>query len=213
MLDRFERPLSESEVRRIRRRATAVRERLWRGPRTALKISSVLCGVLCVVTLLASTVEWRVIVVFWAAMALVFTALAVATGLRDLLRLARQLEETARLGKAEVVRVRCGAMVELEEIEDEGACYAFQVEPDKVLVVDGQEFYATKRFPNEDFDLVHVRDGSGQLVELFIETHGRPLTPSRTIPSTIKGTLEVPEHLSVVPGKLDELERVFARAA
>lgn len=97
-----------------------------------------------------------------------------------------------------------------EEIEDEGACYAFQVEPEQVLFVVGQDFYESARFPNSDFSLVHIRAESGDLVEMPFLYRGSKLSPIRTVPARVKATLRIPEHLSVMEGSLADLEARLA---
>src|SRR3712207_4913236 len=57
-------------------------------------------------------------------------------------------------GTADVVRARATGVVEFEEEEDEGALYAFQTGPDEILIVAGQDCYASPKFPREEFEFV-----------------------------------------------------------
>lgn len=104
-------------------------------------------------------------------------------------------------------------MVELEEQEDEGACYAFQIAGNRIVFISGQDFYASARFPNNDFSLIHIYREDGALLEGFIEKRGTKLNPSRKIPSEMKEKMEVPDHLKVIDGTLDQLESLLAPAS
>ena len=55
-----------------------------------------------------------------------------------------------------VVEVRATELVEIEERDDEGACWLFQLR-EEILVLAGQDYYETTKFPNDDFSLVEVR--------------------------------------------------------
>ncbi len=95
-------------------------------------------------------------------------------------------------------------------MEDEGACYAFQVEAEQVLFVVGQDFYESARFPNSDFSLVHIRTESGELVEMAFVYGGSKLSPIHTVPAARKSTLQIPQHLSVINARLSDIEARLA---
>ena len=58
-------------------------------------------------------------------------------------------------------------------MEDEGACFAFQLEDrDEIVFLSGQEFYETAKFPSLDFSLVFPLDESGRRVDMLIERRG-----------------------------------------
>jgi hypothetical protein len=101
-------------------------------------------------------------------------------------------------------------MVELEEVEDEGACYAFQLSGKRIVFVSGQNFYPSARFPNSDFSLVDIYGENNVLVETFIEKHGKKLRPRRKISAEVTSKMKVPDHLQVIEGKLDDLEELLA---
>ena len=100
-------------------------------------------------------------------------------------------------------------MVALDEQEDEGACFAFQV-ADRIVFVSGQEFYPSASFPNSDFALVEISDSRGRIVEMAIETAGKKLQPIRTIAAESKSRLQIPDHLHIILGRLDDIERLLA---
>ena len=100
-------------------------------------------------------------------------------------------------------------MVEFQEIEDEGACYAFQVEQDKIVFVTGQDFYSGPKFPSTDFSITSIIGTKGDLVHLLIDKRGEKLRPIRTISAEIKQHLRIPEHLEIVTGRLEDLEKIL----
>jgi hypothetical protein len=103
-------------------------------------------------------------------------------------------------------------MVEFEEEEDEGACYAFQLDGGGILFVAGQSYYSSARFPNTDFSLVGLYDKDGSCLDELIHKRGRKLAPSRIIPAELKKRMFIPQHLHTVEGNLVDLERVLMTA-
>jgi hypothetical protein len=131
---------------------------------------------------------------------------------RHLRSLARALE----VDRVAVTQCQSSEMVEAEELEDEGAEFFFQVEPGKIFCVRGQQYYATRRFPNTDFELVEIW-GDDRPVSWTIVCHGTKLNPIRTISKADKEWLikseRYPEDLEVIDGKLGELEEIILRGA
>ena len=99
-----------------------------------------------------------------------------------------------------------GALLLVMEVEDEGACFAFDLGGGRIAFVSGQELYPVAGFPSLDFSLVYVLDEQGQAVDMLIDKRGPGASPVRTIPAATKWTLDIPESLSVMDGALDELE-------
>jgi hypothetical protein len=120
--------------------------------------------------------------------------------------MARGLQSALKKNVADVYDVRARDFVEFEEIEDEGAAYAFELEGGRVLFISGQEFYPGARFPSLDFSLVYFVDEGGQTVDMQIEKRGPKAAPQRLIPAAIKERLEIPEHLETRPGGIAHLE-------
>ena len=112
---------------------------------------------LWLVTVLVADAPLLVITLFWIVVGAVITLWV----RRDMRKDARHFEAAAgglasALGRnaADVYDVRAGAFAEFEEIEDEGACYAFELEDGRLVSIAGQEFYPSARFPSLDFSLV-----------------------------------------------------------
>jgi hypothetical protein len=125
----------------------------------------------------------------------------------------RGLESALRRDAADVFDVRARSFAEFEEIEDEGACYAFELDGGRLVFIAGQEFYAGAKFPSLDFSLVYVLDERGGSVDMLIDKRGAKAVPARTIPSVVKRELDVPGHLETRIGRIDDVEDGLRRAS
>jgi hypothetical protein len=172
--------------------------------------SAAVCGVLMIATLLASTAPRPFVVVFWLVLAALFTIWVGMPGRRLMLSQIPALEDALRTNRARVIRVHSERVVEFEEEEDEGACYAFEHDAARVVFIVGQEFYEDDDFPNSDFSMIEIL-GSGTPVDIWLEKTGRKLTPDRIVPARVKRTLELPEHLAVVDVPLDRVEELLPK--
>jgi hypothetical protein len=216
ILDAVRRPLAAAERRALRARMQRLRSTGRRAATIALPVAAGGTVLLWLLTLLASDAPWTVVTGFWV---LVGGAIAVWVR-RDMRADAAALEGSAdalasalRRNAADVFDVDAAAFVELEEIEDEGACYALQLDGDRVVFVTGQEFYPAARFPSRAFSLVYVLDEADRRVDMLIDKRGPREAPVRTIPAAVKRTLEVPEHLEVRRGRLETLEAILGASA
>jgi len=70
----------------------------------------------------------------------------------------------------------------------------------------GQEFYEDDDFPNTDFSRVEILGERGQTIDVLIVKRGRKLRPERVVTAAVKNRLELPEHLTIVPGSLERIE-------
>jgi hypothetical protein len=119
-------------------------------------------------------------------------------------------ESALRRGEACVTRIQSDAMVEFEEEEDEGACYAFQLKDRQIVFISGQEFYPSARFPNTDFSLVTVHGNEGVLAARFIEKNGTKLKALKQISAWQKSRLRIPDNMEIVEGNVDQIEQVLS---
>lgn len=166
-------------------------------------------------TMIASDAAWPVVTLFW---------IAVGSGIgfwvwRDTKRdaryavaMAERLESALGRDEANVFDFEARSFVEFEEIEDEGACYAFDLGPGHIAFVVGQEFYPEARFPSLDFSLVYPLDAVGSEIDMLIEKRGPKAGPLRKIPRHLKKDCVIPDHLEVLEGQLSELERLLVRS-
>jgi hypothetical protein len=102
-------------------------------------------------------------------------------------RLLRVLEEAMDdQGRVKVTHCRTERMITMEEVEDEGPEYFFEVDPGRVYYVGGQHFDVGPDFPSTDFEVVEGFDGRGRPVHFEVRCHGRRLEPLWTIPRDVK---------------------------
>jgi len=125
----------------------------------------------------------------------------------------RGIESALRADQARVVDIRARAFVALEEFEDEGACYAFEIAEGQIFFLSGQQYYESAKFPCLDFSLVHVLDEDEQVADVLIEKRGARAVPDRVIPVEVKVRMELPEDQEIIEGRLDELEALLIEAA
>jgi hypothetical protein len=176
----------------------------------------VVCGTLWVVTLIVTFREkgsFLIATLLWGGLSVVFYTWNYKVERPKLVAEVCRYEAALEKNKAEVVRIQSDEMVEFEEAEDEGECYAFQVDENCIAFVSGQDFYSTAKFPNSDFSLVHIRDENSMLLATFIEKTGKKLKPVRKISAAEKSKMKVPDHLTVIEGELASLEQLLVKSA
>jgi hypothetical protein len=200
------RPLSAEERRQLMARLAHARAESRRSLVKTGLAGGVVCGVLAIATLIASDSPRLLIVAFWVVLWLVFT-LWIGLPWRRLMRdQVRLFEEAIRANRAREIRVQSMRVVEFEEEEDEGACYAFDHDGNAALFIIGQEFYEDDDFPNADFSMVEIIGEGGHPIDVLLVKRGKKLQPERVVPAATKNRLELPEHLTIVPGSLDSIE-------
>lgn len=211
------RPLTGAERGRLEERLEELRRSARSGARGPVAVAAAAAVVLWILTLLASDASWVAVTAFWAA-AGTLLALWVRRDQRpdgfSLEAMAAETDSALRRGEAEVYDIAARRYVEFEEVEDEGACWAFELGDGRVAFLAGQEMYAAPGFPSLDFSLVYPLDGRGRAVDLWIEPRGEPVPPARVIPAAVKLRLAdaLPAHLESVRADLDRLEEALGQA-
>jgi hypothetical protein len=147
--------------------------------------------------------------VVWAGLGGVATLSAYLSVRRTFGRRRRALKSALKRNAGDVFDIRARAFVEFAEVEDEGACYAFELDNGCIVFVIGQDFYADDDFPSLDFAIVHALDQRDQVAEMILEKRGPKVKPVRIVPAPTKATLHIPFdlHLETVDGPLDAVEQ------
>jgi hypothetical protein len=206
VITRTERALTGEE----RNRVTAALADARRESRLALvktgAAGALICSGLAVATFAATDSPRIVVAAFWSAAWLLFT-LWIGLPWRRLMRAQVPVfADAARANRAREIRLQSSRVVEFEEEEDEGACYAFEHDAGSSVFVVGQEFYEDEDFPNTDFAMVEILGTHGRPVHILLVKRGAKLAPERVVPAAVKSRLELPEHLTIVPAPLDRIE-------
>ena len=177
-----------AEARGNRFLQAKIKNLLGRGRRTSklyLPITAAIIFVLWLVTILVADAPWFVITVFWLVAGLVLALWVARDAKKDAAQLqsmAQRLRSALKKNAADVYDVQAKSFAEFEEIEDEGACYAFELEDGRALFISGQEFYPGAKFPSLDFSLVYFLDENGQTVDMQIEKRGHEPRPPVSSP-------------------------------
>ncbi|MFT3916257.1 MAG: hypothetical protein QM704_19920 [Anaeromyxobacteraceae bacterium] len=209
MYARTERPLTEAEQRRLRRQLARKSRRSLASPRPWIA-SLVVFGVLWAATVLATgRVLWPT--VLWGAAALLMPLWMDRDERLEARARRRRLEGALAANRAEEHRVTATAAVLLEEVEDLGEAWAFQVEPDRLLLL-GPRQALPRGFPSDDFSYTKCRDAEGAVVEEWFTLRGEPLAPARRIPAAVQPGLAFPGELELLEGRLDRLEDLLRPA-
>jgi hypothetical protein len=206
VLSQTERSISDEERGQLTARLENARNECARALMKTGVVSAAVCGVLALLTFLASDAPRALIAAFWAALCLVFTIWIGVPQRKLMAGQARAFEEALRTNRVREIRVQATRVVEFEEEEDEGACYAFGHEANAAVFIVGQEFYEDDDFPNTDFSMLEILGSRGQPVDVLLVKRGRKLEPERVVPAAVKNRLELPEHLAIVNSSLDTIE-------
>lgn len=208
------RPLSAEEVRRLER-SLGDAEAVERGaPRAALITGAGATTALWAATLLASDAPAAVITGFWLVVGAAITVWVMRDRRREVVGIAAPLRSALRRAEADEYRIEATAFAAFEEVEDEGAAYAFQVEADRMVFLGGQEFYPEGDFPSLAFSLVYPLTERGTAADLMIVCHEPRAQPARILPREVKAKApRFPGTLDVVSGTLGELETILGREA
>lgn len=116
------------------------------------------------------------------------------------------IDDVLQNGTAVEEIVKSDRMIEIQELEDEGACYLFEVEDKKLLLLFGQEYYPGTKFPSTDFSLIQILDSKKKPVEFFVEKRGEKLNPYRIIPAKDRLKETIPYEQKFINCGIDELD-------
>jgi hypothetical protein len=227
MIDHHERDLNDGERQDLAAQVQQLRAaQRMAVPKTAAA-ALIVCGPLAVLTLRASDSAAAVIVAFWAVVASGLTLWIVHGTRRAIGSRISDISSALSGGRARALRVVASRVVEFEEIEDEGAGFAFQVDAQRILFLHGQQYYPNDTFPSTDFEVVEFLSSDRRPIGEQIVNRGVRLTPERIIGAATKdalvdwrpaGTPHVrdawPDDRSILEGDVSRLEDIIrARAA
>jgi hypothetical protein len=170
---------------------------------------------LWLLTLLAShyssqKTPWYFITLFWLVAGTGIALWSYIPERRKMVAELTKFEKAVADSHAVVVGTQSRRMVAFEETKDNGACYAFQLPKGRIRFVAGQDYYDSKLFPNSKFYLVHFVSDDGELLYCQLLVKGEKLDAIRTIPASIKLKLNIPDHLAIIHGDVDDLERLLS---
>ncbi len=116
--------------------------------------------------------------------------------------------------KVKSIKVFATDYIELSEIEDEGVYYLFQISDNKILSFGGHDFYPTKNFPSDNFEIAICNDEKGEVVLLETYNYGKKILPGRKITGQQKWDLigsvnyPDPDKFVIIDGQLENIETI-----
>lgn len=215
MIDKMTRPLTDKEKRLLKASMSSLKRQFNKLQKRTLVSSFIIFGMLWGLTMLGAIASWKIITIFWLCLGIGISLWNIITERQKVLKRIRAYDAAMNRNEADVLHIRSNAMIEFDEIEDEGACYAYQVDDESIIFIAGQDFYPSARFPNNDFEIVHIYDSARNLIEMLINKNGDKLEPVRNVSSEVKKKLRLPNHLETIKGKLADIEQILraSRAA
>ena len=136
---------------------------------------------------------------------------------RRVTRLDREMiadrEALLRTSRGRVLRCEATEVVKVEQDDQtDGPLFAFQAEPSRIVVVDGETYGVSRRpdFPNDDFEILDLDAADGSEVLRTIRSLGRPIVPARVLPRSVRSDIKGPDGHDVLEGRVAELERAYA---
>jgi hypothetical protein len=209
------RNITPAEIRYLRKTRSGLLKNSDLNWRRTLLANGAVCGSLMALTwLVTDDVPGWLVVSIWggiAAVLLVWAFLENRLAHGRLRRRARLYDEALAAGQCVDLPIRSTRVWEFEEIEDEGAVYAFELETGGVVFVAGQDFYADGRFPNSDFSLVEFQAADGSPLDLLVVKRGTKMDRERLIRASEYNMGELPGHLDFCAGTLEEVCARFIR--
>lgn len=118
--------------------------------------------------------------------------------------------------KVKTIKVITIDYIELSEVEDEGVNYLFQISENKILSLGGQDFYPTKNFPSDNFEIAVCNDEKGEVVLLETYNYGKKIQPKRKITGQQKWDLigsvnfPDPDKFAIIDGQLENIEAIIS---
>jgi len=210
------RPLREAE-RRILKWGMIRQRRLMTqlAPLMTLTVGLVLFGGLWGLSILATRADKKG--PSWQMSGLMWLAIGIPISLwshRDLRRYAAKYEGSCasalKMDRAVEIQIRPDAVAEFEAGAKQGPAYAFQVGDNDIVLIAYEKARPSARFPNADFSLVDLFTEQKKPAVGLLKKRGKKIEPVRRIPSEMRTRLMMPDHLSVIQGKLSEIESLFA---
>jgi hypothetical protein len=118
--------------------------------------------------------------------------------------------------KVKLIKVIATDYIELSEVEDEGVNYLFQISDNKILSFGGQDFYPTKNFPSDNFEIAVCNGEKGEIALLETYNYGKKIQPKRKITGQQKWDLigsvnyPDPDKFAIINGQLENIEAIIS---
>jgi hypothetical protein len=99
----------------------------------------------------------------------------------DIKKRLKGLDYLINKDQIDVLNIQSDRFYQLEELHDLGEYYLFEINPKKLILLGGQEFYPTESFPNAHFEIIEGRDKEGKLLIFEILEKGERIEPIKKL--------------------------------
>ena len=206
------RPLTEKEVRLLKSKRASLIRQGSRYERRLFFVFPILFGVLSMGAVLGDRRHQASWIGAFLVLGL-FTSLSVIIPeRRRRSSRVRSYDDAIARGTCDERRIVVRRFWDFKEQEDEGACYAFEMQSGGVVFVTGQEYYPEARFPNSDFSLIEFRDRDGELIDSLVEKRGSKISPERVFDGKEREVTRNIEHSDFFEGSLEEMYELLKRS-
>ena len=109
-----------------------------------------------------------------------------------------------------VVQIRSETYFLLEEEDDEGDFYLFQLADNQIFSFGGQDFYENDKFPSNDFEIIEGRGIKNEILILEIDVRGEKIKPAKIISGKQKWDMlaspsyPLPDKLTIAEGRIED---------
>lgn len=206
---KFERPLQEKELNIL----DLELDRTTVALRRQLRFSSIWASIALIIgTIAYFKIDPRSTIVLFLTVA-AYVGVGVWVFLEQRLKQNRRQKSIAYLknkNQVTVVQVHSDTYYLLEEQEDEGVFYLFQLANNKVFSFGGQDFYEDDKFPSNNFEIVEGRGIKNEILILETYINGEKIKPTKVISGKEKWDLlgsthyPNPEKLTVADGRIED---------
>jgi hypothetical protein len=207
---KLERPLHPQELTVLDKQLAQL-GRQFKSQRRTLLIGTLLILAIGAVVHFKVSPELNV-VLLWAAMA-VFIGIGTWVFGKEYLQQQSTRKSIAYLKSKNLVTVivvKSDKYYELREQEDEGVYYLFQLDGNKVFSFGGQDFYPSRKFPSDNFEIVEGRGINNETLLLEVFSYGKKIKPNQIITGQAKWNLlnspnyPNPNYFTITDGSIED---------
>jgi hypothetical protein len=129
----------------------------------------------------------------------------------------KNIEFVKAKNKMTLIKVTSKDYIELSEEDDEGVFYLFQLPGNRILSFGGQEFYPTRRFPSDEFEIVICYGMNGEIVLMEKYNYGKKVKPKLKVKGKKKWDLIAspkypdPDNFTIINGRLEDIHEIEVR--
>lgn len=208
---KFERPLKEQELKVLNRMIKQTKPRTSRGYRIRFYV------VLTSLPLIVGSIAY--FFVSPDSRPVLYLTVAAYMGIFYWIMIEGHVEEKKKRNSllylknknlVTVVEVNSDYFYVLDEKDDEGVHYLYQLSDNKVLSFGGQNFYETKKFPSDRFEIVEGRGINNERLLFEIFVHGEEIQPRKVISGREKWELHAsryyhdPDTITIMDGTIED---------